>query len=72
LEVTSFALVEIYQRKGRLRAFSKEPLLKSWGITHLEQKPAKNNDGTAKRTPSLKVDVLQMELLDSPMCCRCE
>lgn len=27
---------------------------------------------TAKRTQSFKADVLQLEVVDSPMCCRCE
>jgi len=31
LEVTWFAIAEIYQRKGRLRAFSKEHLLQELG-----------------------------------------
>jgi hypothetical protein len=36
--------------KGRLMAFLKDLLLKSWGISQLEPKPAKMNNVTADRT----------------------
>jgi hypothetical protein len=40
--------------KGRLIAFLKDPLLKSWEITQLEQKPATNNKEAINRTLSFK------------------
>jgi len=40
--------------KGRPSAFFKGLLLKSWGFTQPEQKPAKNNDRAANRALSFK------------------
>jgi hypothetical protein len=40
--------------KGKPRAFLKAPFEKTWGITQLEQKPAKSNDRAANRVLSFK------------------
>jgi len=40
-------------RQMQVNSFLKGPSpKKSWGITQLEQKPVKNNDGAANRAPS--------------------
>jgi hypothetical protein len=54
MRITSSQFVD----KGRLKAFLKGPLLKSWRITQPQQKPAKNNDRAANRALSFKTALI--------------
>jgi hypothetical protein len=55
-----------FMDKGRLKALLKNRLLKGWGITQLEHKPAKNNDRVANRTLTFKRTLLKLGLVESP------
>jgi hypothetical protein len=46
--------------------------MQSWGITQLEQKRAKNNDGVANMTQPFKMTLFQLGLVDSLGYDRCK